>query len=150
MAGPGTDDHATPEHALDAAHGDLTDDFSRSSTRAIAALLDELPELRPLVQELGEILHEDLSAQCVFAELAGVTSQLFGGGLDEEDEERLERIFAAVEVVATTEGVDTTETIAFSFLDGLDPDALARARAYLGPASEHILEQLVEGVLELG
>lgn len=126
------------------------EDVEQEGMRALAVLLGELPELEPIVCDLADVLGEVPSAQCVFAELAGITSHLFGGGLDDEDEERLERIFAAVEAVATASGVDTTETVAFSFLDGLDPGALARAQAYLGPATEHILDQLLDDVLELG
>jgi hypothetical protein len=125
------------------------DELARESAVAIAVLLDELPELVPLVRELAEDCGGELTAQCVFAELAGVTSYLFGSGLEEEDEDELERVFTAIEAVATTDGVDTIETVAFSFLDGLDPGALARAQAYLGPATERILEQLLEDGLTL-
>ncbi len=129
---------------------DGEDEFERESRRAVEILLCSLPELAPILDELREEWGDEPTAQCIFAELAGVTSQLFGGGLGEEDEERLERIFAAIEQVAISPDVDTTVTVAFSFLDGLDPGALMQAQAYLGPATERILDQLLEDGLEIG
>jgi hypothetical protein len=136
--------------ALGPAVGPGQDEFEQESRLAVEALLGALPELGPLVEELADEFGDEPSAQCVFAELAGVTSHLFGDGPDLEDEERLERIFAAVEHVATTPGVDTTATVAFSFLDGLDPGALTRAYSYLGPATEEILERLLGDELAIG
>ena len=125
------------------------EDIWEASRRAVSVLLEALPEAAPLVAELVEDCGEEISAGCIFGELAGITSTLLDGAPDEEDEERLERIFAAVETVATTPGVDAVELVAFSFLDGLSPGALVRAQPYLGPRTEELLERLTADELDL-
>ncbi len=117
-------------------------DVGRASAVALTALLDALPEFGPVVAELAEIFDDGLSAHCVFAELAEITSMLLTGEPSDENEDRIERIFAAVELVATTPGADVVVAVAYSFLDGLDDGARDRAQPYLGPATEHIAELL--------
>jgi hypothetical protein len=133
-----------------AVDGEIDEDPRAEGARAILVLLDALPELSPVVEDLADDLHEDLSAQVVFAELATITSLLSEADRDDEDEERLERIFAAIETVAGTPGIDTTETVAFSFLDGLSPAAAALAPSYFGPVTEVIAGELAIDALELG
>lgn len=130
-------------------HAPPDDEFARESARAVEILLTELPELAPIVAELSELFGEPPPAQIVFSELASITGRIFGRDLDDDDEERLERIFAAIEAVAGADGVDTTETVAFSFLDGLDPGALECAESYLGPATAEIFSDLLDGLLQL-
>ncbi|MHB1599085.1 MAG: DUF7674 family protein [Acidimicrobiales bacterium] len=144
MDTPPTD--ATPTDAMPTAH-DLPQaqhagDVGHASAVALTALLDALPEFGPVVAELAEIFDDGLSAHCVFAELAEITSMLLTDEPSDENEDRIERIFAAVELVATTPGADVVVAVAYSFLDGLDDGARARAQPYLGPATEHIAELL--------
>lgn len=141
---------------MDAAHdgdgraeeGEM-DDVREASLRAVHTLLEELPEIGPAVAELAEVFDDAVSAHGVFAELAAVTSQLLArSATDEEDEELLERIFSAVEVVTTTPGADVVTTVAYGFLDELGPDAYDRARPYLGAATEHLALLLEQDLLE--
>ncbi len=117
-------------------------DVGHASAVALSALLDALPELGPVVAELAEIFDDGLSAHSVFAELAELASMLLSEEPSDETEDRIERIFAAVEIVATTPGADVAVAVAYSFLDGLDGAARVRAQPYLGPVTEHISELL--------
>ncbi|HLI16080.1 MAG TPA: hypothetical protein VKV23_08540 [Acidimicrobiales bacterium] len=109
--------------------------------RAVAILLDALPELRPVVRSLAAELDDDLTAESVLAELA----QLVGLLLDARDEERLEAVCAALEALATTPDVGAEELIGYGFFLALDGDVIEGLDAYLGPASARILAALEAG-----
>lgn len=114
--------------------------------RAVRILRAALPEFEDCYLDLVEIYDEDLTPHVVFSELA----EFVGNLLDEDDdEELLERCFTAVEAVATTPGLDSVEVVGYGFLDGLRPDSLEMANAYLGPATERILAGLDSGELEM-
>jgi len=116
---------------------------------AIATLLRHLPEMVPIVDELEGDFGDTPTAQMVFSELAGITVNLFGGDFDDEHEDRLEHIFEAIEHVASTPDIDVVATVAWSFLDCLDPGTLVRCSSYLGPVTERILELLLDDSLTL-
>ena len=127
---------------------DTDDPIGEQSRRAIATLVHALPELAPIVDQLRDDLGDEASPQLVFAELAGITAALLRGPSDGRSEETIERIFAAVEAVAERTDVDSVANVGWAFLDGLGPDALERARPYLGPATEELVELLGEGGFE--
>lgn len=122
--------------------GDTGDDAARTDARAIALLVHELPEFAPVVAELEDDFGDLPGAHAVFCELAAITSRLLGRDVDEIDEERLERIFSAIEVVARAEDVDVEVAVGFGFLDGLGPSAILSAGSYLGPVTEALYERL--------
>src|ERR1700732_5076209 len=97
---------------------------------AIRVLLAALPEFQATYLDLVELYDEDLTAQVVFSELADFVSTLLE---DDDDQDLLETCFQAVATVATTAGVDVTEVIAWSFLDGLRPAARDLAESWMGP-----------------
>ncbi len=116
----------------------------RADEPSVAVLLEALPELRATYAALTEV-DEDPSPQLVFNELADQAADLLRSGADED---RLEAIFAAVERVVTTPGVDAVESVAFGFLDALPMELQQRATAYVGPATEELWRRLDEGVLD--
>ena len=118
----------------------------RIDDTAIQVLLAELPEFEECYLDLLDIYDEDLTQQVVFSELAEMVSNLVEAG---DEDELLDRVFDAVEVVANTPGVDLAETVGFSFLDGLRSRALDVVLERLGPTTERILEQLDADELEL-
>jgi hypothetical protein len=122
---------------------DVNDPLLAPARRAVATLIAALPELAPLVEQWSEELGA-ASAPIVFCELADYTGRLLRGPTDDADEAGLEAIFAAIEQVAARTDVDSVAHVGHAFLDGLDPGALARAQAYLGPATEELLELLLE------
>jgi|GEM_PF-2692131 hypothetical protein len=144
----------TRSRAVDGARrcGELAgrDDVRHASMRAVQVLLEELPEAGPSVAGLVEDFDDGLSAHSVFAELAAITSQLLERSpTDEEDEDLLERIFSAIEVVTTTRGVDVVTTVAYGFLDQLSLSAYDRALPYFGAATERLAVLLDQDALEL-
>ena len=108
--------------------------------RAIRILRENVPEFDDNFLDLLDIYDEDLTPQVVFNELADFVTELLQNG---DHEDTLERCFAALELVAVEPGADGTGLVAFCFLDQLPPFALERARSYLEPVTETILE-LVE------
>lgn len=107
--------------------------------RAVTILRTHVPEFEDHYLDLLDIYDEDLTPQVVFNELADLVTELFHeGGRDDT----LERCFTAVEAVAVAPGLDGTEIVAFCFLDQLPPFAIDRARAYVGPVTEALLERL--------
>jgi hypothetical protein len=110
----------------------------------IAVLLEALPEMRSAYALLAET-DEDPSPQLLFNELADRAAALLRSS---EDEEQLERIFAAVERVASTPGPDVAASVAFGFLDALPTEAQRRATAYVGPATERLWQRLDDGELD--
>ena len=125
------------------------DEVGRASARAVRVLLDELPEAAATVAGLAEDFDDGLSAHSVFAEIAAVASQILERApTDMQDEELLERIFAAVEAVAATPGADVVTTVAYGFLDELGPGAYDRALPYCGPATERLALLLEQDALE--
>jgi hypothetical protein len=112
---------------------------------AVAVLLDALPDLRATYAAMLEV-DEEPSAQVVFNELAEQAAALLRSG---EDEDRLEAIFAAVERVVTTPGIELVEPVAFGFLDALPAELGQRATAYAGPATEQLWLRLDEGEFDV-
>lgn len=112
--------------------------------RAIAILLERVPEFESAYLDLLDIYDEDLTAQVVFNELAEFVTALFE---DAEDEEVLEGCFEALERVASQPGGEGTTLVAFCFFDHLSSTALETARSYLHPVSETILELLDEDLI---
>jgi hypothetical protein len=113
---------------------------------AVSILRSAVPEFETCYLDLLDIYDEDLTLQVVFTELADFVSNLLDEG---ESPEVVEKCFAALETIAGTPGLDTAETIGFSFLDGLRPDILDQIGDYVGPGVERVLADLEAGELEL-
>jgi hypothetical protein len=113
---------------------------------SVSILRNAVPEFEACYLDLLDIYDEDLTPQVVFTELADFVSNLLDEGAMPEV---VEKCFAALEKIATTPGVDTAETVGYSFLDGLRPDILDQIGEYLGPAVDRVLADLEAGALEL-
>jgi len=109
--------------------------------RAVRILRESVPEFENHYLDLVDIYDEDLTPQVVFNELAEFVTELVQSG---DREETLERCFAALELMTTEPSIDTTELVAFCFLDQLPPFAFERIRGLLAPVSETMLERLGE------
>jgi hypothetical protein len=112
--------------------------------RATTILRDNLPEFEGRLLDLSDLYGEDLTPQVVFNDLAEFASELLAEG---EDEGSLERVCAALELVALEPGADGTGVVAFCFLDQLPPFALEAIRSYLHPVTETILELVDQDLL---
>ncbi len=126
------------------------DGSTGTSARTVDVLLQELPELAPVVAEIEDELGHRPGADLVTAELADITARLLARDRDERTEMLLESVFAAIESVARTRGADTAEAVAFGFLANLAPAALAAAAPYLHPATEQLLDAFLAGEIEPG
>lgn len=106
---------------------------------AVTMLRDLLPEFEDRYLDLADIYGEDLTPQVVFQELAELLGDILRAG---SDEELTERCFRALEAIASSPRVDATELVGLCVFEQLAPIALDRARTYLGPSSERILERV--------
>lgn len=110
------------------------------SSRAVATLVEALPEFRPTYEDLLDSYGEDCTPQVVFNALAEDVDEMLLEA--DANEVILERYFEAVEHVAAVENLDAVEAVAFCFLDALSPDAQRLAQSYLGPATERLADKL--------
>ena len=105
---------------------------------------DNVPEFESHYLDLFDLYDEDLTPQVVFNELAEFVSDLIACG---EEDETVERVCAALELVALEPGADGTGLVAFCFFDQLPNFALEAVRSYLRPVTETIVEMLEQDLL---
>lgn len=115
--------------------------------RAVALLIEALPELRSTYEDLLDSYGEDCTPQVVFSAVAEDVDEMLLEG--DEHEELLEAYFQAIERVAAFPGLEALEEVAFCFLDALSPDAKRLAKSYLGPATERLSQLLETDELDL-
>lgn len=113
---------------------------------AVETLRSHLPSFAGPYLELAADYGEDLTTQVVFHELADLVAAALRTGTHEPF---LEEAFAALEHVAALERADAVEAVGLCFLGALPDEVLALADAYLGPRSEALLDELLEGTLDL-
>jgi hypothetical protein len=105
----------------------------------VAAVLATVPEFWARYLELVDGCDGDPGAAVVFGELAELVTELARG--PEELRPVLARCLVAVESVAQWSD-DADELVAWSFLEGVAPDALPVVAPWLGSRTRALLEQL--------
>lgn len=113
---------------------------------AVETLRAHVPSFAGPLEALAADYGEDLTAQVVFQELADLVAAALVRG---EHERFLDEAFAALEVVAGLERADAVEAVGLCFLGSLPAEVLTLAAAYLGPRCERLLDELLDGTLDL-
>ncbi len=113
--------------------------------RAVAELLQAVPELEDRYDELLDIYEDDLGADVVFGELADLVNGVVLG--TKGDEALLDRCLEVVESLAEMGDPDADEIVGFYFLDQLSPGTLNRVTSRLGEHTLDVLDSLESGDL---
>lgn len=113
---------------------------------SVELLLETLPWFKGPYRALLEDYGEDLTPQVVFQELGELTGTMLVDGTDRG--ELLEAIFHAIEAITGLERNEAVEAVGLCFLGSLASEALDIAGSYLGPRTETMLLQLLDGSLE--
>lgn len=113
---------------------------------AVETLRAHLPSFAGPYAALAADYGEDLTSQVVFQELADLVALALRSG---EHERFLEETFTALERVAALERSDAVEAVGLCFLGSLSEEVLALTASYLGPRTTALLEELLEGTIDL-
>lgn len=119
-------------------------------TEPLEVLIDLVPELAGRCAELVALYEDCLRAPLVFAELAALMAQVLNDkrALDGTGAgDLVGRCCDAIERIAAHDPDDAIELVGFSVLANFTEQDLARARPWMGPCTEAVLEDLQAGIL---